>query len=191
VGSDVITIGIDQLPEALRRGEQRFEKALARGLRMGAERGRGIIVRRTPMDLGQLRASWKVKAHDMVAELINDAPHIASVELGARPHKVSAEGWKAIYEWVRRHPEMYGEERARSGVQRDEHGRFKSNGDELGPFRGLDPQISRITWAIVKKIEKFGQKPTFFIRESMDVLREALIKEVERQLARAMQKGEP
>lgn len=188
MGANVITIGIDQLPRALQRGEERFAKALARGLRMGAQRGRGIIVRRTPVDLGQLRASWKVKAHDAVAELINDAPHVSIVELGARPHKVNAEGWAAIYEWVRRHPELYGEKRARSGVLRDERGRFKSAGDELGPFKGLDPQITSITWAIVKKIEKHGQKPTFFVRESLEFLRRALVEEVERQLARAVAK---
>lgn len=184
MGANVITVGIDQLPAALQRGEQRFEKALARGLRMGAERGRGVIVRRTPMDLGQLRASWKVKAHDMVAELLNDAPHAGIVELGARPHRVNAEGWQAIYEWVRRHPEMYGATKPRTKASATTAQLVK-----MGPFKGLDPEISRITWAIVKKIQKFGQKPTFFVRDSLDILHRALIAEVERQLARAIAKG--
>lgn len=184
MGANVITIGIEQLPRELQRVEQRFEKALARGLRMGAERGRAIIVRRTPMDLGQLRASWKVKAHDMVAELINDAPHAGIVELGARPHKVNAEGWQAIYEWVRRHPELYGASRPRSRVSAT-----TAQQAQLGAFKGLDPEITSITWAIVKKIQKHGQKPTFFVRESLDVLEKALIKEVERQLARATSRG--
>jgi hypothetical protein len=184
MGTNVITIGIDQLPRALQQGEKRFEKALSRGLRMGAERGRGIMVRRTPMDLGQLRASWKVKAHDMVAELINDAPHAGIVELGARPHKVNAEGWQALYEWVRRHPELYGASRPRKQVSAT-----TAQAATLGPFKGLDPEITRITWAIAKKIEKYGQKPTFFVQQSLDVLEKALIKEVERQLARATAKG--
>jgi hypothetical protein len=183
MGANVITIGIDQLPRELQRGEERFEKALYRGLRMGAERGRGIIVKRTPVDLGQLRASWKVKAHDMVAELINDAPHAGIVELGARPHKVNAEGWQAIYEWVRRHPELYGAKKPRTKVSAT-----LAQQAQLGPFKGLDPEITSITWAIVKKIQKHGQKPTFFVRESLDLLRAALIKEVEHQLARATAK---
>lgn len=184
MGANVITIGIDQLPRALERGEKRFEKALSRGLRMGAERGRGIMVRRTPLDLGQLRASWKVKAHDMVAELLNDAPHAGIVELGARPHKVNAEGWQAIYEWVRRHPDLYGQSRPRKKVSAS-----TAQQAALGPFKGLDPEITSITWAIVKKIERFGQKPTFFVLNSLDLLQQALVKEVERQLARAMAKG--
>jgi hypothetical protein len=184
VGTNVITIGIEQLPAALRRGEKRFERALYRGLRMGAERGRGIIVPRTPTDLGQLRASWKVKAAELVAELLNDAPHAGIVELGARPHKVSAEGWQALYEWVRRHPELYGQKRPRTKVSAT-----LEQQAQLGPFKGLDPEISSITWAIVKKIQKYGQKPTYFVRNSLEVLRKALQLEVERQLERAVAKG--
>jgi bacteriophage HK97-gp10 putative tail-component len=184
MGTNVITIDIDQLPRELQRGEERFAKALRRGLRMGAERGRGIIVRRTPMDLGQLRGSWKVKAQEWTAELLNDAPHAGIVELGARPHKVSAEGWQAIYEWVRRHPELYGRKKPKTKVSAT-----TEQQKALGPFRGLDPEITGITWAIVKKINKYGQKPTFFVMQSLDVLRQALVKEVERQLARATSKG--
>ena len=177
MGTNVIRIGIEQLPEALARGEQRFERALYRGLRRGAERGRAIIVPKTPTDLGQLRASWKVKAADMVAELINDAPHAGIVELGARPHKVSPEGWQAIYEWVRRHPELYGEKKARTKVSGT-----LSELAKLGPFRGIDPEITAITNAIVQKIRRRGQKPTNFVRNNLEALRKALIKEVERQL---------
>ena len=180
MAANVIRIGIDQLPAALKRGEQRFERALHRGLRMGAERGRAIIVKKTPTDLGQLRASWKVKAAKWVAELINDAPHAGIVELGARPHKVSAEGWQAIYEWVRRHPDLYGEKKARTKVSAT-----LAQQATLGAFKGLDPEITAITTAIVKKLEKFGQKPTFFVRDNLESLHKALIAEVERQLALA------
>jgi hypothetical protein len=180
VAADVIRIGIDQLPDALRRGEEQFARALSRGLRLGAERGRTIMVKRTPTDLGQLRASWKVKATALVAELINDAPHAGIVELGARPHKVSAEGWQAIYEWVRRHPELYGRTRMRRRVSAT-----LAQQTAIGPFAGIDPEITGITWAIVKKINKHGQKPTFFVMKAMDDLRAALIGEVETQLARA------
>ncbi len=181
MGDSVIAISLADLPAALARGEERFARGLSRGLRMGAERGRGIIVKRTPTDLGQLRASWKVKASEWVAELINDAPTAGIVELGARPHKVSAEGWAAIYEWVRRHPEIYGQKRARTQVS----GTLAQLA-EMGAFRGLDPEISSITWAIVKKINREGQKPTYFVRDSLDVLQQALVAEVERQLERAV-----
>jgi hypothetical protein len=187
VAAYVKTVSVAQLPNELQKLEGKLGNALKRGVRMGLHRGRGIIVRRTPTDLGQLRASWKVKTSELVDELLNDAPHAGIVELGARPHKVSAEGWAAIYEWVRRHPEIYGEKKARSGVKRDKAGTVMS--DNLGPFKGADPEISGITWAIVKKINREGQKPTYFVRDSMDLLRKALEAEVERQFARVASRG--
>jgi hypothetical protein len=185
MGPNVIRLGIDQLPAELARGEKRFERALERGLRRGAERGRAIIVKKTPTDLGQLRASWKVKSAQMVAELINDAPHAGIVELGARPHAVGPEGWHAIYEWVRRHPEMYGEKKARTRVSAS-----LSDLATSGPFKGSDPEITAITNAIVQKIRRYGQKPTYFVRNNLESLKAALIAEVERQLELATkQKG--
>jgi hypothetical protein len=186
VASNVIRLGIEQLPGALKSGEKRFEKALSRGLRIGAERGRGILVKLSPTDLGQLRASWKVKADEWTSELINDAPHAGIVELGARPHKVSAEGWAAIYEWVRRHPEMYGQTKARTPRWTP---KTAARVNALGPFQGDDPEISSITWAIVKKINREGQKATFFVRDALENLRNVLVLEVEKQLARATAKG--
>jgi hypothetical protein len=179
VGSNVISIGIDQLPAELARLEGRMGKALVRGLRVGAERGRAIMVKRTPTDRGELRASWKVRANGLATELVNDAPHAGIVELGARPHKVSAEGWAAIYEWVRRHPFLYGQKRARTKVSAT-----PTQVAAMGPFKGLDPEISSITWAIVKKINKVGQKATYFVLKSMDELRDTLAKEIERQIER-------
>lgn len=193
MSAHVIRVGVDELPRVLERGEQRFEKALLRGSRRGAERARAIMVKRTPTDQGQLRASWKVVIRDGAAELINDAPHAGIVEMGARPHKVSAEGWAAIYEWVRRHPQLY------SGNGRDEQGRFtgrrRGNSPTVaqlatqGPFRGLDPEISGITWAIVRKLNREGQKPTFFVLRSLDECRGVLVIEIERAIARAMAQG--
>jgi hypothetical protein len=43
-----------------------------------------------------------------VAITFNDAPHIGVLECGARPHPVSLEGQRAIYEWVERHFRLAG-----------------------------------------------------------------------------------
>lgn len=179
MGADVIAIGIEDLPAELARAEGAVLRAVVRGMRLGCERARAIMVKRTPTDRGELRASWKVKAGELATELINDAPHAGIVELGARPHKVSAEGWAAIYEWVRRHPALYGQKRARTKVSGT-----LADLARIGPFKGLDTKISSITWAIVKKINREGQKPTFFVQKSMDELRAALASEIEKQLAR-------
>lgn len=201
--SNTIRIGLDKLPAALDLGEKTMRRAIAVGALAGAHRGRAVVVRRTPTDQGQLRGSWKVKAgageftgfSDSLAELINDAPHISIVELGAKPHAVSAEGWAAIYEWVRRH---YRGAMTGAGVKvysLGSRGTMKPRGKAaIGPFKGDDPDISAITWAIVTKIKKYGQEPTFFVRDSVDELREVMAAELNREIARAMAKlpgGQP
>lgn len=192
-----IRVSLDKLPAALDLGEKTVRRAIAVGALAGAHRGRALIVRRTPTDQGQLKASWKVKAGAgeftgfsiSLAELINDAPHIAIVELGAKPHKVSAEGWAAIYEWARRH---YRGAVTGAGVKvytLGGGGTMKRRGSAaIGPFRGDDPDITAITWAIVNKIKLHGQQPTFFVRNSVDELREVMAAELNREIGRAMSK---
>lgn len=202
--TNTIRIGLEQLPEALDLNERTVRRAVAVGALAGAHRGRALIVRRTPTDQGQLRASWKVKpgAEEFdgvganLAELINDAPHISVVELGARPHKVSREGWLAIYEWVRRH---YRGAMTGAGVVVYTLGgagkmRPRSLGrNKKGQFHGenLDPDIERITWAIVTKIRKHGQKPTLFVRNSVDELRDVMAYELNREIGRAVARLKP
>lgn len=183
----VVRIGLDELPDALALGERRIRRAVARGALAGAHRGRAVIVPKTPRDMGQLAASWHVlpgapeftSMSATLAELYNDAPHISMVELGARPHKVNPEGWLAIYEWVRRH--FRGGVLGGSGRMRPR----RAAAGALGPFRGDDPVISNITNAIVMKIRREGQVPTFFVRDSLDDLRRVMARELEIALERA------
>lgn len=182
----VISVGLDDLPDVLARGEKRMRQAVARGALAGAHRGRALIVKRTPTDMGQLRASWRVKPgateftgpETTLATLINDAPHIAMVELGSRPHRISPEAWAAIYEWVRRHfrgGQLGGEGRMRS--------RRRKAGPGLGPFQGDDPEIAKITNAIAWKIRRYGTKPRLFVRNSTDELRAVMGYELQRAMA--------
>lgn len=183
----VISVGIDQLPELLERGERAIRRAISAGALAGAHRGRALMVQRTPTDQGQMRASWRVKpgAHEFtgasttLAELINDAPHLAFVELGTRPHKVNAEGWAAIYEWVRRHHR--GGVLGGRGRMRPRRSLFVG----MVAFRGDDPVLERITNAIVRKINRYGSKPTLFIANSLEDLRAVMAAELERALTRA------
>lgn len=180
----VITTSLDALPALLERGEARMRRAIARGALAGAHRGRALIVKRTPVDMGPLKAAWRVKpgstefsgGDTTLAELINDAPHIATVELGSRPHNVSAEGWAAIYEWVRRHYR---------GGRLGGKGRMRPRGMFAGlqPFRGEDPVITEITNAIVWRMKLHGTKPTLFVRNSTDELRNVMAVELERAIA--------
>jgi len=197
----VISVDLAKLPAALDRGERRVRRAVAAGALAGAHSGRAAIVKRTPVDLGQLKASWKVTAgakeftgpETQLAELANDAPTVGIVELGARPHKVSPEAWAAIYQWVRRHfrgGKLGGKGRMRP-QPRDQAGRFSGGGDGIvGPFKGADPLISKITNAIAWKLRTKGQRPTFFVRNSLDELRNLMAIELERAIAAAVAAGE-
>lgn len=191
----VITIDLNKLPAALRANEQGVRRAIARGIAIGAVRGRAILVRATPVDQGQLKASWKIGARaldvppgsNLLGKLYNDAPHAGVVELGARPHPVSPAGWIAIYEWVRRHPELYTAPPMAVRMRRPRSGGRR--GSPWKPFWGPDPQIMAITNAIVWKLRTKGQRPTYFIRRNLDRVQRAVLQEIANELNRAAEEA--
>jgi hypothetical protein len=181
----VISVDLDQLPEALDLGERKIRRAVARGARKGAYRARDVARRLTPKDQGGLRDGWEVDpgadefigSETRLADLVQTAPHAIFVELGTRPHGVNPAGWAAIYEWVRRH--YRGGQLGGTGPMR------RARGGETGPYRGPDPVIADITNAVVAKIRKEGTKPTYFIRDMLPELSTVCALEVERALALA------
>lgn len=188
----VIEIPIEKLPEALDSLEREARRAVARGALAGAHRGRALIVKRTPVDLGPLKAGWTVKpgAEDFadggttLATLTNHAPHIVMVELGSRPHRMSPAGWAALYEWVRRH--FRGGKLGGDGRMKRPR---KNSIVGIAPYRGDDPEISAITNAIVARIAKRGTKPTFFVKNSLHDLQKVMISEVERAIREAAERA--
>jgi hypothetical protein len=199
VVTGVIQIDPKRLPAALQRNEEALRAAIARGLTAGLHRGRAIMVRATPTDQGQLRASWEVARvtnsaggiakSGNVGELRNRAPHAGIVELGARPHGLSPAGWMALYEWVRRHSDLWGATRMnRAGdmlsgpVQRSRRARTAHARGPLKPYQGPDPVITAITNAIAAKLRREGQKPTYFIRNNLFRVGDAVAQEIRREI---------
>lgn len=185
MASSIVRTTPSELMKKLQKNRKATRRAVSIGLLRGAHRGKSLMTRNTPVDQGQLKASWRVRkpVGDIVkAELINDAPHAGIVEMGARPHKVSAEGWAAIYEWVRRH---FGfTTTVRSGKNKGKQSRMKKvKGDT-----GEDPGLSEITWGIVKKIEREGQLPTWFVRKRLPQLHNITIQEIVKQLEKMAKK---
>lgn len=180
--SDVIRTTPAKVRGQLQRRFAGSKAAVRRGSMAAAHRSKTMISRHTPSDLGQLAHSWGVRnmgrdskgkfvKTKYMAELYNDAPHAGVVEAGARPHKVSAEGWWSIYEWVERHfPEAASE-------------------DGQVDVYGNDPEFSRITWAIVRKIGRDGQKATYFVRKRLPALVQIAQVEVGRAIEKHMRKG--
>jgi len=184
----VIEVDMRELAAALKGGERKIRRAIARGALAGAHRGRAVVVAVTPVDMGPMKAAWKVNkgladfegvADGVLATLENDHPAMAAVELGSRPHKMSPAGWTAIYEWVRRHH--------RGGVMGGK-GRMRPRKSVMGPtapYHGDDPVISAITNAIVHRIAVKGTPARLFVRNAMPDIKAAMVEEVERALANA------
>lgn len=183
-------------------------RAIARGALRGAHRGRAIVVRETPVDQSQLKQSWKVNPGNaallqgqrttaarfrtaLLAELRNTAPHAGIVELGARPHKTSVEGWLAIYDWVVRHRVDLGLVTKSGRARRVRKGKVRVHpGLEQGGV-GLDPEIADIAWAIVKKLERYGQEPTYFVKGNLPLLLQAVEIEVGKAIEEVARRPDP
>jgi hypothetical protein len=194
----VVRVNASQLSKVLRKKHRKLLRTIAQGALAGVHRGRALIVRKTPTDQGQLRNAWKVIPGDTallrgeakpklftsskLAELQNLAPHAGIVELGARPHKTSAEGWMAIYDWVVRHRKDLGLVTKSGKARRLRKGKVAVHAGLENAGAGLDPEIAGITWAIVKRLEKQGQKPTLFVKNSLDDLTAVVQREIDRAL---------
>lgn len=154
----------------------------------------------------------------LMAQVFNDCPYIGILEKGARPHPVSAEGRFAIYEWVVRNFRLVGS--AREGYAAV-HGNDLHEGQRRRTMRGmkgmggarltspgrftqelilkirpqeegkLNPIALNITGAICRKINLQGQKPRYFVRDSLPHLQDVSQREVERCLREVAPKDKP
>jgi hypothetical protein len=78
------------------------------------------------------------------------------------------------------------------GIRLGAAGRMKPRGrssGQPGPFRGDDPEISSITWAIVTLIKRRGTRATLFIYNMLPQLRDALGAEIERAIGKAQREA--
>ena len=123
---------------------------IAKAANLGAHRSRRRLVRRTPVDTGQMKSAWRVagRSTKSLATIINDAPHAGIIEGGARPHRVSKAGKLAIMRWAMR----------KFGI------------DSVAAYA--------IATRVAFKLRKHGQKGQFIVRDVMDEIRDDLKKEM-------------
>lgn len=172
----IIPISAEKLPAELKARLEKTPKVMQGALIVAAQRSKTLMVRRTPTDRGQMRNAWKVRkgTAKLGAELVNDAPYAGIMELGARPHKVSREGWEAIYEWARRHTFFTVGD-----------GKKRRSGSEE-----YDPVAEAMAWGVVKMLEKHGypgpgrEHKLYWVRDSLPKIRRIVDREVVRQLRR-------
>jgi hypothetical protein len=190
------TIRPSEVASVLRAHAKSFPMAVKAGAGLAAQRGRTHLVRTSPVDTGMYKNSWVVLDLAMGMEsrvtLENNAPHAGIIELGARPHPVGRAGIEALTQWVKRKI-LRG---AYSGVRKNasaapKRGRKLSATAQAYKAQAnwtLDDEAKKIAFAIAKKIEKEGQKPTYHLRDSIPKLRKFLIEEINRQVERVLKR---
>lgn len=163
------TISEDEVGRHMKARERMVRRAIAAGIKSAAHLGRAYLVKvtdeRGKVYTGQFKASWKVvrraaqiKTAGRAAratttyDVVNTSPIAGIIELGARPHAVSAEGIDNLTRWAE----------------------LKLG---LGP-----KEARRAAFAIAAKIRAEGQRPTYMVRDSLPQLRVFLRGEVERKI---------
>lgn len=180
----VIVIDMDMLPAMYQKERGKVNAAMNKGARAAAYKLKAYLVDHVDelgiTYMGIYRNSFEVDGNSV----INTAPHSGIIELGARPHKVSEEGFRAIKQWVR--VKLLGlPAESWSGLRSEAEAREAGDAGLAGLnalFKVKD-EAEGITWAIVKKIEREGQEPKYVMRNAIPKATQYFKEEFERILA--------
>jgi hypothetical protein len=97
-----VAIDFDKLGHRIRADAVGSPRAIKQALFSGAQRGKALLVKHSPVDRGQLRNAWRVLKFSAGVSLSNDQPYAGIMERGARPFKMSKAGLEALIGWVKR-----------------------------------------------------------------------------------------
>lgn len=174
--ANVVKIQPGQLGAYLKAQVKGQKKAIGLGVKLGAHRGLAYLTPRFPVFDGQLKNSGEVltNVEDANAKIVFSAPHAGIVERGARPHKLGREAINAIYEWIVR-------KMLAGYVTQITRGKNKGK-DRAMTREEREDAAKTILWAVVRKIERDGLKPTYIVRDSLPTLAQLLDAEVADQL---------
>lgn len=169
----VISLKPSEVAGELRARARRTPGEITKVMMRSALRARTMLVRRTPKDLGQAKAGWKVSklikgTKGARVDVYNDNPYVGILERGARPHPVSREGVALIHAWVWHNRALFDSLRTNTG-------RAKSS-------KAAKAEALQIAYAIAAKIKREGQKPKYFVRDLLDELNRDFGKELAKQI---------
>jgi len=175
--ADTITMTEGQLGARLRADAKGAPKAVLRAMVSAAQRGKSFIVGKSPVDRGLLRNAWKVIKLSILNEvhLVNDQPYAGIVERGARPFRISSEGFWYLKAWVMRKLQS-GEMNGRSSLRTHKIMRRRKT-------ENLEREAENITWAIAKKFERVGMRGKRFVMQNLPQLASLMDSEVQRSLS--------
>lgn len=184
----VIVIQMDQLPAAFQNERAKINGAMKKAARAAAQKLKAFLVDEVDSlgitYQGIYRNSFVVKGN----EVSNNAPHAGIIELGARPHAVSEEGFQAIKEWVRvkllgRPAENWNDLKK---AAKDRIAGKTNNIGGLNALLGVKSEVDEaegIARAIVNKIRREGQKPKYVMRNALPKATAYFKQELERIIA--------
>lgn len=184
-----------QLAGALRGADQHARRAVALGLMSAAQRGKKLLIEKTREKgidyLGQFRNSFQVQKFPTSGEvrLYNDAPHAGIVELGARPHSVSAAGIEALTDWVLK--KLLDDSFPKRPMKRSGPLTPWANAQHQAAGGVYDPRAEAkgIAYAIAAKFKREGQKGKYIFRDNLPELSRFVKEEVERILSKGPRGG--
>lgn len=183
-----------QVGALIRATARKSPQAVRAGVRVAAERARSFLTTKSPVYTGVHKNAWAVVAQlagAVLAKVENTSPYAGVIERGARPHRISLDGWLALREWVRiklfRPTITRGKNKGKlssrivSGPEASSPGPMKG---AQGPWGKYGREIDRITNAIAWKIRKHGQKGKFLVRDNLPKFGKWARDEVLEQIAR-------
>lgn len=160
----------DEAARAIRAGVKQKIDRDRRAILETAHFAVEVIAGNAPVDVGTLKASGHVEGGVEAPRVVIDAPHVAAVELGSRPHTPPLQ---PLIDWVKRHRKSFGIT-GKATKRNKGTGRFEAS-----------PEIVAIARAIQAKIAREGTKPRYFVRGSLPKILEGLA----RFMGEAQQKG--
>ncbi len=192
--------GIKNLPRALERGRKNIQKGCEAAIWKTAQKAVAPIRRRVPVAFGELQSSVEAYQRGRNGNPVTsvDAPHAGAVEIGSPPHTPNFE---RLLAWVRlrglQSLGTRGSPRKRgpsAAYQVPRVGamfkalvvRSRSRYGGAGRHSPIDA-AETVARLISKGIEKHGTKPHWYVRESLEEIRDIL--EMEMKTAKGHVKG--
>lgn len=127
------------------------------GVERGLMRALPALIADTPVDTGQMAASWKVERHEAHSVLLlNDAPHAAAVEFGARPFTPPI---GPLLAWAKR-------------VLQD-----PQTPDDPNDPASYSREVRSLAFAVQNKIREQGMKPHNIVENNMEKILQAIVAE--------------
>ncbi len=186
MATSVIKIGLQDLSHELAAREKVTRENVRAAQIDAALETQREVVRATPVDRGEMAASWVVKPGTgrEPTELRNDAPHAGIIELGTRPYRPP---FTPLFEWAKRK----AGDLALGGMVKIGPQSFRRTKAGFLNYRGpksleeddLDA-LRAFVYGIINRVARVGFKPHHVMKNKLPFAQQSLRRAVERRIAK-------